>query len=405
MSRRSGQSGYIEKRGHFYYVRYWLDVLGQSKRKLACGRICPVSGPGRLNAAERKRRAREIIFESGADSPELFNRVVAANSTVTFRQQSEVWIERMQTRRRKPVKPATLQNWRCSLSKWVNPSIGDVPLADVNNLVLKNLVSQLVDAGLSANTIRLRVQTVKMVVASAINDNGEPMYPRKWNHDFLDMPQITSGRRPCFSAEQVSAILSASSGQYRLLYALLAGTGMRIGEALGLEIGKHISGDCSTLTISQSVFEGEVQSPKTHNANREIDLDPGLAALLKGYIGNRIGFLFRGRGDQPISSQSSILKRSLHPILNTIGCEKTGFHSFRRFRVTHLRKNQVPEDLLRFWIGHADQSVTDNYSNVRQDVAFRQLCVQNVGLGFAIPAAEVAIDTNDTKTAAVEQAA
>jgi hypothetical protein len=50
----------------------------------------------------------------------------------------------------------------------------------------------------------------------------------------------------------------------------------------------------------------------------------------------------------------------------------------------------VPEDLLRFWIGHADRSVTDGYSKVKEDVAFRQLCAANVGLGFELPAENLA---------------
>jgi len=45
-------------------------------------------------------------------------------------------------------------------------------------------------------------------------------------------------------------------------------------------------------------------------------------------------------------------------ILEEMGREKCGFHAFRRYRVTHLRTQRVPEDLLRFWIGHADGSVT-----------------------------------------------
>jgi len=46
----------------------------------------------------------------------------------------------------------------------------------------------------------------------------------------------------------------------------------------------------------------------------------------------------------------------------------------------------VPEDVLRFWIGHADKSVTDAYSRVKDDVAFRQLCAAYVGIGFELPA-------------------
>ena len=52
--------------------------------------------------------------------------------------------------------------------------------------------------------------------------------------------------------------------------------------------------------------------------------------------------------------------------------------------MTHLRKQRVPEDLLRFWIGHADKSVTDGYSKVK-DVEFRKFTAEQAGLGFHTP--------------------
>ena len=79
MSRRSGQKGYIEKRGHAFYVRYRIDVSGQEKRQYACVRICPTSGPGRMGLNERRRRAKEIIAESGADTEKHFRAVEAVN--------------------------------------------------------------------------------------------------------------------------------------------------------------------------------------------------------------------------------------------------------------------------------------------------------------------------------------
>ncbi len=66
----------------------------------------------------------------------------------------------------------------------------------------------------------------------------------------------------------------------------------------------------------------------------------------------------------------------------TTNREKTGFHSFRRFRVTHLRKQGTPEDLLRFWIGHGDKTVTDRYAKLSEDVAFRKTQAERVGIGF-----------------------
>jgi hypothetical protein len=54
----------------------------------------------------------------------------------------------------------------------------------------------------------------------------------------------------------------------------------------------------------------------------------------------------------------------------------------RRFRTTWLRKQRTPEDLIRFWLGHAKQSVTDGYSKLRDDVEFRKQVAENVGIGF-----------------------
>src|SRR5213082_2907292 len=47
MSRRSGQSGSIQKDGKWYVVRYWKDVAGQEKRVRVREKICPISGAGK----------------------------------------------------------------------------------------------------------------------------------------------------------------------------------------------------------------------------------------------------------------------------------------------------------------------------------------------------------------------
>jgi hypothetical protein len=45
----------------------------------------------------------------------------------------------------------------------------------------------------------------------------------------------------------------------------------------------------------------------------------------------------------------------------------------------------VPEDILRFWIGHANTSTTDGYSKLKTNLAFRKKWAVRAGLGFAIP--------------------
>jgi intergrase/recombinase len=59
----------------------------------------------------------------------------------------------------------------------------------------------------------------------------------------------------------------------------------------------------------------------------------------------------------------------------------------RRFRVTRLRTEKVPEGLIQFWAGHAAKTVTDRYDKTALDVATRKAEAARVGLGFRLEAA------------------
>jgi len=381
MSRRS-QVGNIEVSGKWYVVRFWKDVPGQENRVHACERICPVEGSDCLTKAERKRRALEIVAKSGVNSQERF---IEATFGITFREQAKWFICQALTRKRKPIKPATVSTWQNCLDKWLNPHLGDMPLANVNNGSIKTLVSQMYAAGLSAKSIVNYSGLVKLVVASAVDNNGDRLFPRRWNHEFIDMPVVENQNQPTFSAETVTSIIAKADGQERILYALLAGTGLRVGEALGLEIGKHISEDCRTLYIRQSVWQGDTQTPKTENSKRDVDLSSFLGEMLKAHIGDRtVGFLFASLKGNPLS-QSNVLRRDLHPILAELGVNKTGFHTFRRFRATFLSKSRVPEALVKFWLGHANKSITDEYIKMFNEVQFRRDVADQIGVGFDIP--------------------
>jgi integrase len=49
-----------------------------------------------------------------------------------------------------------------------------------------------------------------------------------------------------------------------------------------------------------------------------------------------------------------------------------GFHSFRRSRTAHLRKNRVPWDLQKRLLGHANKDVTDRKAEqLKEDVEWR----------------------------------
>lgn len=398
MSRRTGQEGHIERTGNWYVVRWWQDVPGQYSRSHRRAKICPITGVGTLSASERKRRAREIIAESGADTVEHFNKVVKQQpaTVLTFKEQAKRWLEHLRNRKRKPVAPGTIEDWEVILENWINPNIGDCTVGDVNNSMLKRLVAIMSERGLSPKTIENYVQVPKMVVASVIDDDGNQVYPRKWNHEFIDMPIVEQSEqnRPSFSSEVMTGLAKYHRRREQMLFILGGAGGFRVGEELGIEIDKHMSSDCSTIIIEQKARRGRVENRvKGRNAKRQVDLDLEVAKLLKGFIGTRTsGFLFQTKNGTPLSL-TNVLRRHLHPALKKLGYvnshtgdHKAGTHAFRRFRNTYLRnETSCPKGLRDYWLGHAGNSMDDLYDMVKDNPVLRKQRAAEYGIGFELP--------------------
>jgi integrase len=380
---RRGQVGRIEVSGKWYVVRF-RKYPKDGKPIYASERICPLKGEDFLPIGQRRRRASEIVVASGVNDPQAF---IDASVGTTFREQAKWFLNYSMNRKRNPVKPATMQSWQNCVNKWLDPNLGDTPLASINNSTVKGLVTKMHEARLAPKSISNYVGLVKLVVGSAVDENGEQLFPRKWNDEFIDLPIVDKQHQPTFTPETMTAIVQKAYGVERVLYALLAGSGLRIGEALGLEV-KHFSEDCQTITVEQSCWEGDIQTPKTKNAYRQVDISSELAKLLKALIGVRqAGFLFTNKVGKPLS-QTNLLRRSLHSILEELKMAKAGFHAMRRLRTTWLRKQRAPEELIKFWLGHAKQSVTDSYSKLDEDVDFRKQVAEEIGTGFVIPVYE-----------------
>jgi hypothetical protein len=179
--------------------------LAKTKRVYKSVRICPVSGPGSLNKFELKRRVKEIIAEFDANSETVFKQAEAVNLGTTFKEQAERWLQTVQTRKRNPIKPRTADAWTGYL-KYINQQIGEMPLSEVNNLAVKEFVAKMSAEEkkgrprFAPKSITNYVQVIEMVVGSALNDNGEAVYPVKWNHNFMDLPQVGEQKKPAFTA-------------------------------------------------------------------------------------------------------------------------------------------------------------------------------------------------------------
>src|SRR5208282_5239957 len=161
-------------------------------------------------------------------------------------------------------------------------------------------------------------------------------YPRKWNHDFIGLPIIRKElqRRPTLTETEVTEVLASAKGRYAPLFALLAGTGLRIGEALAVKSTDFVS-DCRVLHVRRSIWQGQEQEPKTPNAVRVVDVAEPLAELLQDHVAGKPGYLFATRSGRPLAQRNVL--RALHAT-----GKKVGLHAFRRFRTETLRRARVP---------------------------------------------------------------
>jgi integrase/recombinase XerD len=172
-------------------------------------------------------------------------------------------------------------------------------------------------------------------------------------------------------------VLTDTSPRYSILFALLAGSGLRVGEALALKT-ENLPPDCRVIRVRSTLWAGHEQSPKTPNAIREVDVPELLARHLRAHVGNRTGYLF------PTASGKPMCQRNVLRALHATG-KKIGLHSFRRFRTETLRRARVPEDLTKLWLGHSKESVTDFYAGgLQNDLAWRQEWCERAGLGFSL---------------------
>jgi len=391
MLRRSGQNGTIVVQSGFYRVRWRIDVEGEEERVNMTAKVAPVvldkEGNPKPPSPEVRRKAREIVEQSGANSKQQFNRVVLGG--VTVREQANAYLHRAVTRDREPIKdPSSVE---AALNKWILPAIGDMPLGDVNNITVKPLVDKM-KKSLSARTVNTYVEYIQQVVASLKDgETGEPIHRRKWDSAVMDLPLVNSKqqRRPSLKAGAVNQLVRESDGEEQALYVLLGATGMRISEALALE-SKHFLNEGRTIQVQQQVDRDTPRIAnyvKTDAGFREVDLSQNIAEYLRLFIDGKDGLLFKTRNGTPYL-HNSLEQRWLTPRLEAMGIDEKGmgFHAFRRFRKTWLRGKRCQEDINNFWMGHKPQTMSELYSRMDEELEQRLQEAEIVGVGFDVPA-------------------
>jgi len=301
---------------------------------------------------------------------------------------AETWLERMKNRKRRPVKPASLAAWGSYIRTWIVPLVGEVEAENFENGTLKEFAEKIAAAGKSPKTVLEIVGTLKQIIASAEDVNGNRLYPRNWNDDFVleNIEEPGAQSQPTITKEALQAVLNnrSFSTRDRVFVATLSATGLRLGEMLAVRISpcedSYWAAENKLIQVNKSVYRGSLQAPKTKASVRTVDLPEDVNAMLAKFTeGRKSGeFLFSTKGGQSWD-QGYVRKHILAPL------GIPGAHALRRFRATHLREAEVPYELVQSWLGHANGGdITKRYVKISENLKLRRYHVERAGIGFSL---------------------
>ena len=351
MAKRPGQNGYVVKKGLMWHGRYYVDVAGQEQRKrmsIPLGFIADPTKP------EARHKLREVLAELGVNTAEHLERAVQAINT--FGQEAEWWREN----RLPLMKRSTQDGMTGHLNNHLLPYFGHLPVTVIEEKRVQEFVTSLTRAPLGAHSIQNIIGTLRLIL-------GKKSF-RDWN---VAMPKPARKEQRYFTPEEMQRIIAASSGQWRVIFATLAGTGLRGGECLALH-SEDLDLSANRITVRRGSYRGQETMPKTDRAYRAVSIDDGLVEVLRQHIaGRKAGPLFV----QETGSLFNVdyARRKLEAILKQLGLPKGGLHGFRHGRVSVLRAHGVPDTLVTAWIGHSSLRTTDRYTHFsetyRKDLA------------------------------------
>lgn len=328
-----------------------------------------------------QRRERGFKTQSEAKKA-LRERLVAidrkeyvAPSDQTFDAYAAGWLQRAQGR----LKPSTFASYSRNLRTHVAPTLGRVPLQQIDSLMLDDLFQRLlaggrqdgVDGGLSPTTVRYVGTIVGAVLADAAKrgvisrnpmDSATPPRPKQ------------RGDHTVWSQEQVRQFLrSTKDDRLHSLWRVLLFTGLRRGEALGLA-WESVDLDAGVLTVSRSLVDTEwgrpvFSTPKTSAGGRTINLDEETLEVLRRHrtaqLQERLragasyvdhGLVFAHSDGTP--HHPDRVSRSFRLATKKAGVPEVRLHDLRHCHATLLLLAGVPAHVVQRRLGHSHVSIT-----------------------------------------------
>jgi integrase len=366
MSFRSGQSGTVVRKGQMWHGRYYVDIPGEEKRRKTS---VPLGSIHSMRKTEARRKLRALLEEMGLNADSHLER--NASGVKTFAEEASWW----KANRLSIFKPSCQEAMGSHLDKYLIPRFGSLPIAAIDERRVQEFVADMtrmeytwpngVSRRLSPKTIRNIVGVLKQLL-------GVKVW-RDWN---LTLPEIPVKEQRYFTEEEMLQIVGAAEGQWRVLFATLASTGLRAGEAFGLHV-EDLDLALGKIRVQRSVWNGREGTLKTKQGYRVVNIEPALVEMLKQHLRERkSGCVFQTRTGTPLCKGN--VRRKLIQILKSLNLKPAGLHAFRHGRVSMLQANGVPGDLVKEWVGHSSLRTTSRYTHFKDE--FRRQVASETGL-------------------------
>jgi integrase len=327
--------------------------------KRRAGRRARGTGSVFWNAARQVWVARKTIGgvrveRWGRTQREAVDRLAAAlppdPASVTVSQWADRWRETLTVRR------STRHSYGVSIDKHVLPVLGDVRLADLTAGDVERFTAQLLE-GVAVTTARLIVAHLRVLLQAAVragllvsNPAGAARKPR---HD----PGPVATYTPAELQTIVGAAARYAAGG---VIATLAATGMRVGEALALDVTDWDAA-AGTLRIDRTYSRRfGVGPPKSRHSRRVITAPDLVRSVLDAARGGRsMGPLFPSSAGRRRSGRA--VTRAWASLLRSAGLPRRKLHTLRHSVATAMIGAGVPLPDVAAYLGDTVATLAKTY--------------------------------------------
>jgi integrase len=295
------------------------------------------------------------------------------------------WIDRWLVTIAPKIRASTLRDYRNGLGR-VKDRLGRIRLQALRPLDVEELYASLLadghryGGGLSAKTVR----NVHIALRRCLADAERFGLVQRNVAALVKPPTPQRPELSTWDAAEMRAFLSAMQGdRNEAAYRLIATTGMRRGEALGLR-WSDVDLDAGRVTINRalSVIDGELvwSQPKTARSRRNVSLDPETVSTLKTHRASQLRERLAA-GDAWADGDlvfCDALGGALHPDRFTrafgsaakrAGVKQIRLHDLRHTWATLALQAGVHPKVVSERLGHATTGITlDIYSHVQPEL-------------------------------------